>query len=48
MECDDETDDERVIKMVIAVIDNDREDNPRDAGYDFDFWVKWQEVEVEA
>ena len=47
VEYDDETDDDKVIKMVIAEIDKDRVGNPRDEGRDFDYWAKWQEVEVE-
>lgn len=43
-------DDYRVIKKVVAVIDNDRTElgSPREEGCDWDYWAKWQEVEEVA
>lgn len=42
----DEFEDHEVIKKVIAVVDNDRSElrTPREEGFDWDYWAKWQEV----
>lgn len=50
VESDDDFEDHKVIKRVIAVIDHDRTElrTPREEGFDWDYWAKWQEVsEVE-
>ncbi|ADO59936.2 hypothetical protein PPSC2_28500 (plasmid) [Paenibacillus polymyxa SC2] len=46
IESDDDFEDYLVIKKVIAVIDNDRTElqTPREEGFDWDYWAKWQEV----
>jgi hypothetical protein len=43
---DDDFDDYEVIKKVKAVVDSERMkiSNPRDEGFDWDYWAKWQEV----
>jgi hypothetical protein len=42
----DDFDDYKVIKKVIAVVDDDRTElgTPREEGFDWDYWAKWQEV----
>jgi len=42
----DESDDYEVIKKVIAVVDHDRTElrTPREEGFDWDYWARWQEV----
>lgn len=50
VESDDDFDDCKVIKKVIAVIDHDRTElrTPREEGFDWDYWAKWEEIsEVE-
>ncbi|OXM83992.1 hypothetical protein [Paenibacillus rigui] len=46
-ESDDGFEDYKVVKKVIAVIDNDRTElrTPREEGCDWDYWAKWQEVD---
>lgn len=38
-----------VLKKVIAVVDEDRTElrTPREEGFDWDYWAKWEYVEVE-
>jgi hypothetical protein len=40
----------KVIKKVIAVVDNERHElgTPREEGFDWDYWAKWQEVVEEG
>ncbi|ATF13616.1 hypothetical protein A616_17005 [Brevibacillus brevis X23] len=40
--------DYEVIKKVIAAIDLDRTElrTPREEGFDWDYWAKWQEVDL--
>jgi hypothetical protein len=46
VESEDAFDDYKVIKKVIAVIDNNRHElgTPREEGFDWDYWAKWEEV----
>ncbi|TCK01358.1 UNVERIFIED_ORG: hypothetical protein BDK47_11649 [Anoxybacillus amylolyticus] len=46
IESENDFDDYRVIRKVIAVIDHDRYElgTPREEGFDWDYWAKWQEV----
>lgn len=43
---EDDFEDYRIVKKVLAVIDNDRTElrAPREEGFDWDYWAKWQEV----
>ena len=45
---DDDFEDYEVIKKVIAVVDHDRTElrTPREEGFDWDYWAKWQEVDL--
>jgi hypothetical protein len=45
-ESDDNFEEYTVVKRVIAVIDNDRTELriPREEGFDWDYWAKWQEI----
>ena len=45
-ESEDDFEDYTVIKEVIAVIDHDRTElrTPREEGFDWDYWAKWQLV----
>ncbi|MBX4152448.1 hypothetical protein [Paenibacillus lautus] len=49
VESDDDFEDYKVIKKVVAVIDDERTElgTPREEGMDWDYWAKWQEVEEE-
>jgi len=46
-ESEDDFEDYKVIKKVIAVIDHDRNElrTPREEGFDWDYWAKWEETE---
>lgn len=46
VESEDGFEDYKIIKKVIAVIDNERTElrTPREEGFDWDYWAKWQEV----
>lgn len=47
IEISDDFETETAIKKAIAVIDEDMHKDagePRQNGYDFDFWAKWKEV----
>lgn len=45
-ESEDDFENYTVIKKVIATIDHDRTElrTPREEGFDWDYWAKWQEV----
>jgi hypothetical protein len=47
-ESDDDFEDYKVIRKVIAVIDHDRTElrTPREEGMDWDYWAKWEEISV--
>lgn len=47
-ESDDDFEDYKVIKKVIAIIDNDRTElqSPREEGFEWDYWAKWEEISV--
>lgn len=49
VESEDDFEDYKVIKKVVAVIDNERTElrTPREEGFDWDYWAKWIEMEVE-
>ena len=46
VESEDDFEDYKVVKKVLAVIDHDRTElrTPREEGFDWDYWAKWQEV----
>jgi hypothetical protein len=48
VESDDDFENNKVIRKVIAVIDNDRTElrTPREEGMDWDYWAKWEEISV--
>ncbi|MGG0667807.1 hypothetical protein ABE073_04675 [Lederbergia citrisecunda] len=39
-------DDYETIKRAVAVVDEERtaSEHPRDVGYDWDYWAKWEEL----
>lgn len=43
---DDDFEDYKVIKKVIAAVDHDRTElgTPREEGCDWDYWAKWEDV----
>lgn len=43
---EDDFEDYKVLKRAMVVVDEERMKNglPRDAGYDFDYWAKWEEL----
>ncbi|PPA70069.1 hypothetical protein C4B60_10785 [Jeotgalibacillus proteolyticus] len=45
-ESEDDFEDYKVIKKVVAVIDHDRHElgTPKEEGFDWDYWAKWLEV----
>lgn len=46
IESEDDFKNEKIIKKLVAVIDDDRHElgKPRDEGFDWDYWAKWQDV----
>lgn len=49
VESEDDFEDHTVIKREVAVIDHDRTElrTPREEGFDWDYWAKWQEVKFD-
>lgn len=49
VESENDFEDYKVIKKVLAVVDDDRAElgTPREEGVDFDYWAKWEEVNEE-
>jgi hypothetical protein len=49
VESEDDFDDYKVIRKVIAAIDHDRHElgSPKEEGFEWDYWAKWQEVNEE-
>jgi hypothetical protein len=45
-ESDDDFETENIIRKVVAVVDNDRHElgTPREEGFEWDYWAKWQDV----
>lgn len=48
VESDDDFENDKVIKKIIAVIDHERTKRrpPRKAGIDWDYWAKWEKISL--